>query len=55
MKKEIKEKYCFSSRIRIKPAQLDFIKKEKKKLKFRTLAGTLDYIINKYKNEKNKF
>jgi hypothetical protein len=39
----------FTARIRIDPQQLDWIRRHKGK--FKTLAGKLDEIINRYKNE----
>lgn len=41
----------FKNKIRIKPAQLEWIRQHKGKY---TLAGKLDEIINFYKNENNR-
>ncbi len=49
MAEEKKVKYTFSARIRIRKIQKEFIKAEKDRLGNKTLAGTLDMIINKYK------
>lgn len=51
-KKEISRKKRWSKRVCLKSEQHFFLKKEMKNLKYKTLAGTLDFIINCYKKER---
>jgi len=50
MKKTEIRSQRWTKRICLKEEQYEFIKEELIKKKYKTLAGTLDFIINKYKN-----
>jgi hypothetical protein len=48
--KEDKRKKRWSKRICIKEEQYEFIKEVQQKKKYKTMAGTLDNIINNFKD-----
>lgn len=50
-KKQEKRKNKWKKRICITEEQYNFLKLEMSKKKYKTLAGTLDYIINNFKKQ----